>query len=185
MRRSQGVSFRSDISAQLLQPLDSIAIFDLAVESSRPQHDPALVEDHNHMHKTPVVDVVFLAVFLVAGTRAYAAGFPVQQVDAVLGRSAQQLPGSVYKYSWPRSDLKVKVAGTPIAPGLALGSWAAFAPRTDNTWGMRDLVLLQSETVPVIDKLQAGGFRSMGGHNHRMNEVPRGKYVHSMRHTRA
>jgi len=132
------------------------------------------------MHKTPAVDVVFLAAFLVAGTRAYAAGFPVQQVDAVLGRSAQQLPGSVYKYSWPRSDLKVKVAGTPIAPGLALGSWAAFALRTDNTWVMGDLVLLQSETVPVIDKLQAGGFSIMGVHNHLMNEIPRVMYVHYM-----
>jgi hypothetical protein len=133
------------------------------------------------MRKTTAADVVFLLAFLVAGTRAYAAGFPVQQVDAVLGRSAQQLPGSVYKYSWPRSDhLKVKVAGTPIAPGLALGSWAAFAPRTDNTWVMGDLVLLQSETVPVIDKLQAGGFSIMGVHNHLMNEIPRVMYVHYM-----
>ena len=132
------------------------------------------------MHKTTVVNVVFLAAFLVAGTRAYAAGFPVQQVDAVLGRSAQQLPGSVYKYSWPRSDLKVRVAGTAIAPGLALGSWAAFAARTDNSWVMGDLVLLQSETGPVIDKLQAGGFTIMGVHNHLMNELPRVMYVHYM-----
>src|SRR5260370_5324327 len=172
MRRSQGVSFSSAISAQLLQPLDSIAICDLAVESSRPQPDPAVVEDNNHIAKTPVVAVVFSAAFLVAGTRAYAAGFPVQQVDAVLGRSAQQLPGSVYKYSWPRSDLKVKVAGTPIAPGLALGSWAAFALRTDNTWVMGDLVLLQSESVPVIDTLQAVGFSIVCVHNRLMNKIP-------------
>ena len=132
------------------------------------------------MRKTTVMDVVFLVAFLVAGARAYAAGFPVQQVDAVLGRSAQQLPGSVYKYSWPRSDLKVKVAGMPIAPGLALGSWAAFAQRPDNTWVMGDLVLLQSEIGPVIDKLQAGGFSITGVHNHLMNELPRVMYVHYM-----
>ena len=132
------------------------------------------------MRKTTLVGFILLVAFLVAGARAYAAGFPVQQVDAVLGRSAQQLPGSVYKYSWPRSDLMVKVAGTAIAPGLALGSWAAFAPRTDNTWVMGDLVLLQSETGPVIDKLQAGGFSITGVHNHLMNEIPRVMYVHYM-----
>ena len=47
-------------------------------------------------------------------------------VEDALGRKGSMQPGDVYKFSMPRSDLKVTVAGTPIKAGLALGSWLAF-----------------------------------------------------------
>src|SRR5205085_11762239 len=47
-------------------------------------------------------------------------------VEDALGRKGSPQPGEVYKFSMPRSDLKVTVAGTPIKAGLALGSWLAF-----------------------------------------------------------
>jgi hypothetical protein len=52
--------------------------------------------------------------------------------DAALGRSGQMQPGGVYKYAMPRKDLTVTKDGVTIAPGLALGSWAAF-----KRWGGR------------------------------------------------
>src|SRR5262249_1164318 len=75
---------------------------------------------------------------------------------------------------------RVTVNGTAIAPGLALGSWAAFTPITDQTWVMGDLVLLQSEVGPVIGRLQSNNFEITGIHNHLINETPRVMYVHYM-----
>ena len=34
--------------------------------------------------------------------------------------------GNVYKISFPRSDLKVKVGDFAVAPGLALGTWVGI-----------------------------------------------------------
>jgi len=123
--------------------------------------------------------VAALALALTAAV-AHATPAPYDKVDAVFGKKSQTLPGNVYKYSWPRSDLRVTVNGTPIAPGLALGSWAAFTPIKDQSWVMGDLVLLQSEVGPVIEKLQASNFEITGVHNHLMNEMPRVMYVHYM-----
>src|SRR5215831_7566776 len=125
----------------------------------------------------PYVAVVVVA--LAAGV-AHATPAPYDKVDAVFGKKSQTLPGNVYKYSWPRSDLRVTVNGTPIAPGLALGSWAAFTPIKDQTWVMGDLVLLQAEVAPVIERLQASNFEITGIHNHLINETPRVMYVHYM-----
>jgi hypothetical protein len=122
--------------------------------------------------------VVVFALFTSAA--AHATPAPYDKVDAVFGKKPQTLPGNVYKYTWPRSDLQVTVNGTPIAAGLALGSWAAFTPIKDKTWVMGDLVLLQSEVGPVIEKLQASNFEITGVHNHLMNESPRIVYVHYM-----
>jgi hypothetical protein len=128
------------------------------------------------MHKS-----MFIALVLACGGALTAAayGAPVpDQIDTILGKKAQALPTSVYKYSWPRTDLSVSVDGTPIAPGLALGSWAAFAPFKQQSWVMGDLVLLQSEVEPVIKALQAGRFEIMAIHNHLINENPRVMYLH-------
>lgn len=123
----------------------------------------------------------FTALLLVAiCSSAHSAAFPVDRVNAVFGREAQELGGPVFKYSWPRTDLKVEVDRVPIAPGLALGSWAAFMPMGSKTWLMGDLVLLQSEVGPVMARLEAGGIEVTGLHNHLLNESPRVVYVHYM-----
>jgi hypothetical protein len=126
---------------------------------------------------------MFIALVLACGGALTAAayGAPVSdQIDTILGKKAQELPASVYKYSWPRTDLSASVDGTPITPGLALGSWAAFAPFKQQSWVMGDLVLLQSEVEPVIKALQAGGFEVMRIHNHLINDNPRVMYLHYM-----
>src|SRR6516225_9232608 len=124
--------------------------------------------------------VAALALALLAAAGAYATPAPYDKVDAVFGKKPQTLPGNVYKYAWPRNDLHVTVNGTPIAPGLALGSWAAFTAIKDQTWVMGDLVLLQAEVGPVIEKLQGSNFEITGIHNHLINETPRVMYVHYM-----
>jgi hypothetical protein len=124
--------------------------------------------------------VAALALALLAAAGAHATPAPYDKVDAIFGKKSQALPGNVHKYAWPRSDLHVTVNDAPIAPGLALGSWAAFTAIKDQTWVMGDLVLLQSEVGPVIERLQASNFEITGIHNHLINETPRVMYVHYM-----
>src|SRR5260370_26293566 len=62
-------------------------------------------------------------------------------VEDAMGRSGKLQPDGAFKFSMPRKDLKVIVAGTPVKPGLALGSWAAFSGSGDTAMVMGDLVL--------------------------------------------
>ena len=54
-----------------------------------------------------------------------AAPAPWKRVDEAMGRTGTMMPGDVYRFSMPRSDLKVVAKGVEIKPALALGSWAA------------------------------------------------------------
>jgi hypothetical protein len=88
----------------------------------------------------------------------------------------------VYRFGFPRSDLHVSVQGLAIKLGLALGSWAAFTGTDENAMVMGDLVLLEEELNPVMDRLRWSGFEITAVHNHLMNETPHVLYMHYMGH---
>jgi hypothetical protein len=99
-------------------------------------------------------------------------------VDQAMGRAGKAQPGSVYKYSFPRSDLEVRVGDVTVKPALALGGWVAFKGAGRSAMVMGDLVLRESEVVPVMTKLQAMGIRQTALHNHLEGELPRVMYMH-------
>lgn len=103
-------------------------------------------------------------------------------VDTALGRTGQMQPGDVYKFAMPRKDLKVTKEGVTIAPGLALGSWAAFKKMGDGAMLMGDLVLTEDEIEPVMLKLQQGGIEQTALHNHLLGETPHIMYMHVQGH---
>ena len=105
-----------------------------------------------------------------------------KSVDTAMGRSGQAQPGDVYKFSMPRSDLKVTVAGSAIKPGLALGAWVAFKKMGNDAMVMGDLVLADSEVEPVMKKLEDGGVQITALHNHLLGETPRVMYMHIAGH---
>jgi len=86
--------------------------------------------------------------------------------------------GNVYKISFPRSDLKVKVGDFNIAPALALGTWVGILNMGDHSMMMGDLVVLDSEVPKVINKLMEENLEVTAIHNHLINETPAVKYVH-------
>jgi hypothetical protein len=86
--------------------------------------------------------------------------------------------GNVYKISYPRSDLKVKVGDFLVAPGLALGTWVGIINMGDHSMMMGDLVLLDAEVPKVIDKLMEENLEVTAIHNHLINETPAIKYIH-------
>jgi hypothetical protein len=104
-------------------------------------------------------------------------------VDQALGRKGAAQPGNVMKYSFPRSDLQVMVAGVAVRPALALGSWVAFKNVAGgHTMVMGDLVLGEDEVGPVMRALQQGGVEQTALHNHVLHESPRVMYMHIAAH---
>jgi len=99
-------------------------------------------------------------------------------VAPALGKSGSLQPGNVYKVSFPRSDLAVRVDDVQLKPGLALGSWAAFLQLREHAMVMGDLVLTEDEVNDVISALQAGGIEQTALHNHLLRELPRVMYLH-------
>ncbi|HEY6904842.1 MAG TPA: DUF1259 domain-containing protein [Candidatus Acidoferrales bacterium] len=110
---------------------------------------------------------------------ALAQALDTAKIAETLGRPGQKM-GDVYKVGFPRTDLHVIVHGVVIKPGLALGSWAAFSGTNEDAYVMGDLVLLQDEVNPVMEKLRAAGFEITAVHNHLLDESPRLMYMHYM-----
>ena len=101
-----------------------------------------------------------------------------KDVEQAMGRPGQVQPEGVIKFSMPRKDMHVIVSGVEVKPGLALGSWAAFAHHGNEAEVMGDLVLTEEEVGPVMVKLQSGGVQQTALHNHLLHESPRVMYMH-------
>ncbi|TAL62160.1 MAG: DUF1259 domain-containing protein [Bacteroidetes bacterium] len=98
-------------------------------------------------------------------------------VEKVFGKKGN-VQNNIFKITFPRSDLKVKVGDFSVAPGLALTSWIGFMKMGNMTTMMGDLVVLDKEVPPAISKLIAEGLQISALHNHIINEVPAIKYIH-------
>jgi hypothetical protein len=105
-----------------------------------------------------------------------------KQVEDAMSRPGQLQPGGVFKFSMPRKDLHVSLAGVEIKPRLALGSWAAFKREGSDAMVMGDLVLVENELGPVMRKLQEAGVDESAVHNHLIGESPRILYMHLASH---
>ncbi len=103
------------------------------------------------------------------------------KVDETLGRKAA-VSGDVHRYGFPRSDLSVTVDGVAIKTGFALGGWVAFKPAHGGVMAMGDLVLLETEISPVMEKLIANGFEISAVHNHLLRANPAPFYMHVSGH---
>ncbi len=105
---------------------------------------------------------------------------PVADISAALGRTGTALPGDVYRLSFPRSDLHVNIGNVTLAPGFALGGYAAFKMEGSTTLAVGDLVLLENEIAPIMASLENFGFQITALHNHLRNEAPHVMYLHFM-----
>ncbi len=121
--------------------------------------------------------ILFLIVALPAFVFCNAQQMDSNALNTVFGKQGT-VTGNVYKISYPRSDLKVKVNGFAVAPGLALGTWAGIIQMGNHAMMMGDLVLLDSEVPKVIKKLVEENLQVTAIHNHLINETPAIKYVH-------
>lgn len=100
-----------------------------------------------------------------------------QGVEKTFGRSGS-VQGNVFKVTFPRTDLNVKVGAVSIEPGLALTSWIAFLQDEDRVMMMGDLVLTEREIKPVMKALLRHNIEVTALHNHITGESPKIMYVH-------
>ena len=105
-------------------------------------------------------------------------GIDWKAVETAIGRTGVAQPGDVYRFNFPRTDMRVTAAGVAIKPAFALGGWVAMKAAPGGVVAMGDLVLAEDEVNPVIAKLQAGGVEQTAIHHHLMRESPRVYYVH-------
>lgn len=117
----------------------------------------------------------------LAGAETHRPGLDQDGIAKAFGKKGETIDGT-YKVSFPRADLHVKVGKIPIKPGFALTNWAGFIKSGDSAITYGDLVLLESETNPVISKLMEYGIDTVALHNHLIYETPRIFYVHFMGH---
>jgi hypothetical protein len=126
--------------------------------------------------------LLFPALLLATpSARAQSPAAPSQgwsDVERALGRTGAMNPGDVIKFSFPRSDMHVRVGDVQLRPALALGSWIAFMNTSGGAIAMGDLVLGEDEVGPVMRKLQEGGVEQTALHNHVLTEQPRVMYMH-------
>lgn len=105
----------------------------------------------------------------------------IEKVEKIFNRKGT-IQENVFKITFPRSDLKVKVDEIPVQPGLALTSWIALKPVDSHVVLMGDLVLLEKEVDPVVTKLETSGLEVTALHNHLIGESPKVMYLHISGH---
>jgi hypothetical protein len=127
-----------------------------------------------------------LALAFAAGIAGVGAGEPAAPA-APDGASIERLTGAkgqldaaegVFKVSVPRSDLSVTVAGSKLAPGLGLTSWAAFKRVGPSAMVMGDLVLAEDQVNPVMSAALDAGLAVTALHNHFLWDSPRVMFMH-------
>ena len=121
-----------------------------------------------------------LGLTLVAGPAFAQSNVQPLNTDGIAKAMGKEgdLTGEMYRVSFPRSDLTVKVGSVVIKPALALMSWAAFVKSGSTAISYGDLVLLDDEINPVISKLEERGIELSALHNHLLHENPRIMYIH-------
>jgi uncharacterized protein DUF1259 len=131
---------------------------------------------------TSTKTVVVIALSLAPTAPQAQQAFPPvdwKQVEQAFGRAGVTLPGDAYRVGFPRGDLHVTVGAVRVQPALALGSWVALKQTGPaDAMMMGDLVLLESEVQPVMDKLQEAGIEQTAVHNHLLHESPHVLYMH-------
>ncbi|HKC46960.1 MAG TPA: DUF1259 domain-containing protein [Gemmatimonadales bacterium] len=109
------------------------------------------------------------------------AGLPAQQAvwDSV-GRALQSTPAPAagyIRFNFPRRDLTLKMGDLTVSR-LALGAWAGFIGNSKQAMVMGDLVVTQSELLPVEAAIDSQHLAVLGVHNHLTGESPTIMYVH-------
>lgn len=99
--------------------------------------------------------------------------------------SATGLKGSfndeekVFKVTFPRGDLGVKVDEWKMPAFMGLTTWAAFADgKSSEAMVMGDLVLLEDEVNPVMSVLLDSGLSVTALHNHFFHDEPKVFFMH-------
>jgi hypothetical protein len=113
---------------------------------------------------------------------APASGTPASTLDtakltSIVGSQGEQ-NGAVYKFTLPRSDLKVVEMGALINARMGLNTWAAFTGTNDKAAIAGDIAMLESEVMSVLKALRANGLDVVAIHHHMTGGRPMIIFLH-------
>ena len=126
---------------------------------------------------------LIMGVFIMAlgaGSAAAKQGLRLdaEKIGQAAGVKTTVSPDGVVRISWARTDVTVKVDGTPLRPFAGLGSWAAFRQTADGAMMMGDEVVFQDEVSPAMDAAFAAGLEVTAMHNHFFYDSPKVYFMH-------
>ena len=84
----------------------------------------------------------------------------------------------VYKVTFPRDDVKVRISGWAMPPLMGLGTWAAFTETKNGAMVMGDTVLFEDEVNPVMSIALDNGLSVTALHNHFFFDEPKVYFMH-------
>lgn len=146
--------------------------------------EPRMFYMHVHGHGTaaelaqklkPAIDLIGKGGSTAAPTAAPAAPSPPSMNTAklveIVGTQGEQT-GPVYKFTLPRTDLKVTEMGATINARMGLNTWAAFTGTNDKAAIAGDVAMLESELTPVLKALRKNGLDVVAIHHHMTSDRP-------------
>lgn len=100
-----------------------------------------------------------------------------EMLKNVLGMDGKEKDGQ-FKITVPQNDLNIMVDGFKIIPPMGLGSWVVFAPTSDQTMIMGDIVVTEKDLKPVQQEVIKQGLIITAIHNHFVRNEPDVMYMH-------
>lgn len=86
--------------------------------------------------------------------------------------------GAVYKFTLPRTDVKVVEMGATINARMGLNTWAAFTGTNEKAAVAGDVAMLESEVTPVLKALRKNGLDVVAIHHHMTADRPMIIFLH-------
>jgi len=129
--------------------------------------------------------VGWFGVLVLSGIAARAdaqerAKFNTARIEEITGGKGTLLGDeSVFKLTFPRTDVPIKVDGRTMEPFLGFMSWAAFKPgAAAECMVMGDLVLFEDEVSGAMDACLESGVAVTALHNHFFFDEPKVYFMH-------
>ena len=121
---------------------------------------------------------ILAAIFAAISISALAA-LDTAKIDHLTGLKGKlNEKEGVYKVTFPRDDVKVRISGWAMPPFMGLGTWAAFTETKNGAMVMGDTVLFEDEVNPVMSIALDNGLSVTALHNHFFFDEPKVYFMH-------
>ena len=121
---------------------------------------------------------ILAAIFAAMSISALAA-LDTAKIDHLTGLKGKlNEKEGVYKVTFPRDDVKVRISGWAMPPLMGLGTWAAFTETKNGAMVMGDTVLFEDEVNPVMSIALDNGLSVTALHNHFFFDEPKVYFMH-------
>ncbi|HAU3965749.1 TPA: DUF1259 domain-containing protein [Legionella pneumophila] len=85
---------------------------------------------------------------------------------------------NVFKVSYPRKDLSVRIKEVKVTPAMGLTAWASFTKSSGKSMVMGDIVMTEDQVNRVMDVALSSGLEVTALHNHFFWDEPKIMFMH-------